>query len=290
MTAREPGHDDQAAAKVPGVVAALGGRAVHWVRRPGNRPTVLLLGGCGVPSYTWDRVVAELAEIEVVTLDRPGLVGTPWPGALPQLSDEVATLTDLVHHLGGPVVVVAHSMAGLHAEALARKHPGLVVGMVLVDSSVEWEPRRPRFPGRWLWAARGVHALFGFTAVRPAGSFADRVLVTTQSRRKLLDPRSAAATAVYRSRNAAASVVAEQGAYGQQVWDLTRLRRRTHFPDIPVAVITASAEEGSAWVRDQARLAELLGGEHIVTTDSRHLVMLDRPDLVAAVVRLVLPD
>jgi len=287
LTAREPGHGDRAAAGVPGVVAALGGRAVHWVHRPGTRPTVLLLGGCGVPYYTWDRVVAELVEIEVVTLDRPGLVGTPWPGVLPQLGDEVATLADLVHHLGGPVVVVAHSMAGLHAEALAREHPDLVAGLVLVDSSVEWEPRRPRFPARWLWAARGVHALFGLTVVRPAGSFADRVLVTTQSRRKLLDPRSATAKAVYRSRDAAASVVAEQGAYGQQVWDLSLLRRRTPFPDIPVAVVTAAAAEVSDWVQDQARLAELLGGEHVVTTDSRHLVMIDRPDLVAAAVRLV---
>lgn len=288
MTAREPDHG--AAAAVPGVVAVLGGRAVHWVHRPGTRPTVVLLGGCGVPSYTWDGVAAHLAGIDVVAVDRPGLVGTPWPGVLPRLGDEVATLTDLVHHLGGPMVVVAHSMAGLHAEALAREHPGLVSGVVLLDSSVEWNPRRPVFPDRWLWAARGVRALFGLTAVRPAGSFVDRVLVATQSRRKLLDPRSAAIKAVYRSRDAAASVVAEQGAYGQQVWDLSRLRRRAPFPHIPVVVVTAAAAQGSDWVRDQARLAELLGGEHVVTTDSRHLVMIDRPDLVAAAVRSVLAD
>jgi len=289
LTVKMPGHGDRAtAAEVPGVVAVLGGREVHWVRRPGTRPPVVLLGGCGVPYHTWGGVIAELAEVEVVTLDRPGLVGTPWPGVLPRLRDEVATLTDLVRHLGGPVVVVAHSMAGLHVEALAREHPGLVAGMVLVDSSVEWRPRRPVFPNRWLWPARGVHALFGLAAVRPVGSFVDRVLVTTQSRRKFFDPRSAAAKAVYRSRDAAASVVAEQGAYGQQVWDLSLLRQRTTFPDIPVAVVTA-ADEGPNWVRDQARLAGLLGGEHLVTTDSRHLVMLDRPDLVAAAVRSVLP-
>ena len=290
MNASGFGHRHRAAAgMVPGVVAELGGRAVHWVHRPGARPTVLLLGGCGVPYYTWDRVLDELSEIEVVTLDRPGLVGTPWPGVLPQLGHEVASLTDLVHHLDGPVVLVAHSMAGLHAEALARQHPCLVVAMVLIDASVEWNPRPPRFPGRWLWAARGVHALFRWTAVRPAGSFADRVLVTSQSRRKLLDPMPAAAQAVYQSLDAAASVVAEQGAYGQQVWDLSLLRRRAPFPDIPVAVLTAAAKKQSGWVRDQARLAELLGGDHLVTTDSRHLVMLDRPDLVAAAIRQVLP-
>lgn len=208
---------------------------------------------------------------------------------LPQLSDEVATLTGLVHHLGGPVVV-AHSMAGVHAEAFAREHPGLVAGMVLVDSGVEWSPRRPRFQQGWLWAARVVYALFAWTAVRPAASFADRVLVTRQSRRKLLDPTSAAAKAVYRRRDAVASVVAKQGAYGQQVWDLSRLRQRTTFTDIPVSVVTAAVEERSGWMQDQARLAELLGGEHVVATDSRDLVMIDRPDLVAAAVRLVLGD
>lgn len=289
MTPRMRGQRDRTAAQVPGVITVLGGRAVHWVHRPGTRPTVVLLGGCGVPYYTWAQVVAQLAELELVTMDRPGLVGTPWPGVLPQLEAEVATLTDLIRHLGGPVVLVAHSMAGLHVEALAREHPGLVVGMVLVDASVEWDPRPPTFPERWLWAARGVHALFGLPAVRPAGSFADRVLVTAQSHRRLLDPTSAVAKAVYRNRDAAASVVAEQGAYDQQVWDLSLLRRRMPFPDIAVAVVTAAAEEGSDWLRDQARLAKLLGGNHIVAADSRHLVMVDRPDLVASAVRSVLP-
>jgi pimeloyl-ACP methyl ester carboxylesterase len=288
LTGESSGRGDRAAAEVPGDVTVLGGRAVHVLHRPGTGAAVVLLGGCGVPYYTWDSVLAALPELDGVTLDRPGLVGTHWPRVLPRLGDEVATLSDLIHHLGGgPVALVAHSMAGFHVEALAREHPALVAAVVLVDSSVEWAPRRPVLASGWLWVARGVQALFGLPAVRPAGSFADRVLVAHHSRRKLLEPRSATAKAVYRSRDAAASVVAEQGAYGQQAWDLSLLRRRTSFPDIPVVVVSATTAEGSRSYRDHARLAELLGGDHRIAADSGHLVMVDRPDLVAAAVRSV---
>jgi pimeloyl-ACP methyl ester carboxylesterase len=262
---------------------------VHWTRQPGSRPPVVLLGGCGVASYTWDAVAGLLSGVEVVALDRPGLMGTPWPGQLPRLEDEVATLVELVGVLGGPVVVVAHSMAGFHAEALARLHPNAVSGLVLVESSVELDPARPRLTDGWRWVAQATRASLRWSAMRPLGSLADRVLLTAQSRRGLFDPRSDVAKAVYRDRDAVASVVAEQGAYAQQAWDLARLRETYDFPRLPVRVLTATDNLRSAPVQDQTRLAELLGGEQVMGDGSRHMVMLDRPDQVAAAVREVRP-
>ena len=104
----------------------------------------------------------------------PGLVATAWPGVLPRLDDEVASLADLIHRVEGPAVVVGHSMAGLHAEALARMHPELVAGVVLVDSSVECAADPPGNGLVWLRTAKAVRAamriaplrLFGF----PGGS------------------------------------------------------------------------------------------------------------------------
>lgn len=272
---------------LPGVVERLGGREVHWVHQPGTGPAVVLLGGCGVPFYTWDAVVELLPDATLARMDRPGLGGTAWPGQLPTLQDEVATLADLVRRLGGRAIVVGHSMAGPHAEALARHHPELVAGLVLVDASVEWAPKRPGSGEVWLQTARATRALMWVPPLRPLGSLADRVLTATQSRRRFFDPTSALAKEVYRTRDAAASVIAEQAAYNAQLWDLAEVRAGKPLPPVSAVVLTAAGDGGAKWVADQRRLAELLGGSHVVAEDSRHLIMLDRPDLVADAVTAV---
>jgi pimeloyl-ACP methyl ester carboxylesterase len=268
----------------------LGGRLVHWVRRGSGRPPVLLLGGCGVPSTAWEPLLPALDGHQVVQLDRPGLLGTPWPGVLPTLEAELATLTALVERVGGPVVLVAHSMAGLHAEALVRRRPDLVRGLVLVDSSVEWRPARTRTGSRtvercWLGLARLARIALRLPPVRLLGSAVDRLLVTAQSNRRLLDRRPAAAYSVYRNGEAVASVIAEQAAYERQVSDLAQLRSASSFPDLAVVVVTAGNRR--RWIRKQARLAGLLGGRQVVAADAHHLVMMDRPDLIADAVREV---
>jgi pimeloyl-ACP methyl ester carboxylesterase len=272
---------------LPGLVDRFGDREVHWVHQPGGKPAVLLLGGCGVPFYSWDLVVALLADCELALLDRPGLVATPWPGTLPRLAEEVETLADLIRRVRGPVVVVAHSMAGLHAEGLARLHPDLVAGLVLVDSSVEWEPKPPRNQTAWLTLARAVHGGMRVPALRLIGSVADRLLVAAQSSRGLFYQTPTLAKSVFRSREAAASVLAEQASYDQQIWDLNQLRQQTSLRPTPVVVLTAATDGGKNWVSDQHRLAELLHGRQVVVEDSRHLMMLDRPAVVADAVRSV---
>jgi pimeloyl-ACP methyl ester carboxylesterase len=274
-------------AELPGLVDRFGDREVHWVHQPGGKPAVLLLGGCGVPVSRWDLVVALLADSELALLDRPGLVATPWPGTLPRLAEEVETLADLIRRVRGPVVVVAHSMAGLHAEALARLHPDLVAGLVLVDSSVEWEPKPPRKRTAWLTLARAVHGGMRVPPLRLIGSLADRVLVAAQSSRGLFYHSSTLAKSVYRSREATASVLAEQASYGQQIWDLNQIRQQTSLRSMPVVVLTAAGDGGKDWVSDQHRLAELLHGSQVIVEDSRHLMMLDRPAVVADAVRSV---
>lgn len=271
-------------------VLELGGRLVHLAVTPGAGRKVLLLGGCGVPSYVWDAVADRLAGRAVIRLDRPGLLGTPWPGRLPRLDEEVATLAALVDRLGEPLVAVAHSMAGLHAEALVRRRPAALSGLVLVDGSVEWSPRRARLNRAWLPVARGVRGLMRVPSLRGVGPLADRVLVANQSRRRRIsDPVSDRAKATYRRGDTVASVVAEQGAYGQQVLDLARLRASTRWPGIPTVVLTATADGGPSWVGDQTRLAELLGARQVVLEDARHLIMIDRPDSVVDAIRSLIP-
>ncbi len=266
----------------------LGDRTVNVIVEPGSGPPVLLLSGCGMPSYAWDPVARLLVGHQLVRLDRPGLGGTPWPDQLPTLADETATVIGLAErHPGG--VLVAHSMASFHAEATIRRRPDLVSGLVLVDGSIETTPRRPVGEGAWLAAARGAEWLAGIPPLAALGPLADRVTITAQSRRRLLDPMDRRSFTTYARADAVASVIAESAAYRRQALDLARVRVATRWPsDLPVEVITARRSGGDKWVATQRELVNLLGGRQTVLPESRHMVMMDEPQAIADAVWRVL--
>ncbi|HYI55072.1 MAG TPA: alpha/beta hydrolase [Microlunatus sp.] len=265
----------------------LGGRMVNVMVEPGSRPPVILLSGCGMPSYAWDPVARLLTGHELVRLDRPGLGGTPWPDHLPTLDEETATLTELAEaHPGG--VFVAHSMASFHAEATIRRRPDLVSGLVLVDGSIETTPHRPVGEGAWLAAARAAEWVARIPPLAALGPIADRITVTAQSRRRLLDPMDPRSLATYSQADAVASVIAESAAYRRQALDLARIRVATRWPDLPVEVITARRSGGDQGVAAQRELANLLGARQTVLPESRHLVMMDEPQAIADAVSRVL--
>ena len=269
-------------------VLSLGGRQVHVVAQTVPGPLVIMLGGCGVPSYAFDDVAELLPDCSILRLDRPGLVRTSWPGVLPELSAEVETLVELIERMEAPAVVVAHSMAGLHAEALARRRPDLVAALLLADSSVDWRDRRPGSRRGWLRAAKLARTVLVLPPLRALGSLGNRVMVAAQSGHRLADAGSPMATRIFRSRDAVPSVIAEHAAYPQQVWDLARLRESIPWPGIPTVVLTAAGDGLPRWVADQRRLAQLLQARQVVIDDSRHLIMLDRPDVVADAIRSLL--
>ena len=220
---------------------------VHVQLEPGDGPAVILLGGCGMPSYAWDPVTRLLPGQQLVRLDRPGLGGTPWPDRLPTLEEEIATLVDLVgEHPGG--VLVAHSMASFHAEATIRRRPDLVAGLVLVDGSVETVARAPIGEGAWLAIARAAERAAKLPALAVLGPIVDRVTVTAQSRRRLLDPMDPRSFATYSQADAVASVIAESAAYRRQARDLLPVRVASRWPTgMPVEVITAGSGGDRRW-------------------------------------------
>jgi pimeloyl-ACP methyl ester carboxylesterase len=89
----------------------------------------------------------------------------------------------------------------------------------------------------------------------------------------------------FQDPDAIASVLAEQATYSEQAWDLAELRESYAWPQTPTIVLTAAEKGRARWIAEQAQLAALLGARHIVTEDSRHLIMIDRPDVVAQAVR-----
>jgi pimeloyl-ACP methyl ester carboxylesterase len=266
----------------------LGGRTVSVTVEPGIGPPVILLAGCGMPSYAWDPVARLLVGRTRVRLDRPGMGGTPWPNHLPTLAEETGTLVELAQqHPGG--VFVAHSMASFHAEAAIRRRPDLVVGLVLVDGSVEPVPHRPVGEAAWLAVARAAELAAKAPPLAALGPLADRITITAQSRRRLLDPVDPRSVATYSRADAVASVIAESAAYRRQALDLTRVRVSSGWPaGLPVEVLSARASGGQRSVAAQQQLTDLLGGRQTVLADSGHLMMMDQPQAIADAVWRVL--
>lgn len=271
-------------------VTTLGGRQVHLQVVEGGGPPVLLLGGCAVPSYAFRALSTALPGRWSVALDRPGMLGTPWPGHLPTLAEEVATLRELCEAVADPPVVVAHSMAGPHVEALIRQHPGLVRGLVLLDASIEVHAEPPHAATEEVWLAASRATLEGarLPPLAHAASLSARVSVWSQSRRLRLNyARPPGARELFRRPDTLASIVAEQAAYARQLADLEVLMGTTTWPGTPSVVLTAGTRAG--WVRKQRVLAHRLGAPQVVVGDSRHLMMVDRPDAVAHAVLGLLP-
>jgi pimeloyl-ACP methyl ester carboxylesterase len=100
-------------------------------------PTIVLAAGAGQDSRTWAPLVEELASVgRVLSFDRPGLGQSPdvaGPRTPTAIAHELrAVLTAL--DLSGPMVLVGHSMGGIHALRYADLYPETVSGVVLLDA------------------------------------------------------------------------------------------------------------------------------------------------------------
>jgi proline iminopeptidase len=119
-------------------IAELNGTSI-WYDREGTGPPCLVLhGGLGVDHTLYQRTLAPLRErLTLVYLDHRGNGRSGRPSldtiTMEQLADDAAALAG---HLGfQQVAVLGHSYGGFVAQELALRHPGLVVGLVLVDTT-----------------------------------------------------------------------------------------------------------------------------------------------------------
>lgn len=105
--------------------------------RGDGAPTIVLAAGAGQDSRTWDSVAADLATLgTVVTFDRPGFGRSPaveGPRTSRVIATELRQLLEVLE-LSGPIVVVGHSMGGIHALTYADEFPESVAGVLLLDA------------------------------------------------------------------------------------------------------------------------------------------------------------
>ncbi|NNK63995.1 MAG: alpha/beta hydrolase [Gemmatimonadetes bacterium] len=99
--------------------------------------TVVLAAGAGQTSRTWTSLRSRLtSSARVVTFDRPGLGESP-PGRSARTPTQIAR--ELRHVLdalspSGPLLLVGHSMGGVHMLRYATLYPEDVAGVVILDT------------------------------------------------------------------------------------------------------------------------------------------------------------
>ncbi|QXJ24146.1 alpha/beta hydrolase [Actinomadura graeca] len=281
----------------PAEILNIGREQVHAVETgPRDGPVLLLSSGLGGAWFDWRPSVELLRERHrVIVFDRPGLGLSPAAVAAPSLRRDTAILAALAGRAGRPVVVLAHSMAAFHAEALARRHPDLVRALVLIDPSTERDPRAPVRLARPLHPlTKAAGAVLGATRLaRVLGPLGRRMVLKRTSRRDEPVPASVVRS-VYGRGTVLGTVMAEEIAYREMAADLESLRERRPFPPVPLAVITAlgdvkDPEKAREWSDGHRLLAAMSPhGSQVELPDALHMVHLDRPDAVADAVAAVL--
>jgi pimeloyl-ACP methyl ester carboxylesterase len=97
---------------------------------------VVFESGFGQGADVWDAVVAELgASCHCLAYARAGLGKSGTDGQAKSLQNHLEDLGAVADALapGRPIVLVGHSYGGLLATEFARRHPGRVAALVLVD-------------------------------------------------------------------------------------------------------------------------------------------------------------
>ena len=137
----------------PGRMVNIDGRKLHLNCVGQGSPTVVLEAGLGDSSLAWSLVQPKLASAtRVCSYDRSGTAWSHDAGPQHGLSKAADDLDHLLRTSGEPppYVLVGHSWGGDLITVYARRHLENVAGIVLVDSSVGFDPptieKMPEFP------------------------------------------------------------------------------------------------------------------------------------------------
>jgi pimeloyl-ACP methyl ester carboxylesterase len=112
------------------------GHALHIVCAGAGEPSVIIELGADQRTTAWNGTQAELAATNRTCVYERAGSGESEPGPTPRTSqviaDELHALLDAAG-IATPIVLVSHSLGGLHAQAFADAHPDDLAGLVFVD-------------------------------------------------------------------------------------------------------------------------------------------------------------
>ena len=283
-------RSDAGAAPSAGRLIDVGGFRLHIYCVGSGSPTVILDAGLGGTSLDWSLVQPELGTTtRVCAYDRAGMGWSdPSPHARTpeQLADELHQLLTKAK-IGGPYVLVAHSLSGKSARLFALNHRQEVAGMVLVDARSEYVDDRTTSAENSAFlqsiaSQGGQYALARqFGIVRLLGAQLAGTSNASSETRKRIALLATNETAIHATAGEAYARAASDEA----------LRTQPPMGDLPLIVLAsdqslASLPNWPAAQRQQAALSSV--GKVVIASGSSHAVPWDRPDLVISSVRAVI--
>ena len=239
----------------------------------GKGVPIVLSHALGLDLEMWDGLAAELApEHPVLRYDHRGHGQSAIPAGPYSMDDLVADAARVIREWGvGPVVWIGLSMGGMVGQGLAVKHPELIAGLVLANTTSSY-PEAAR--ANWAQRIRTVETS-GMAAV--ADMVTERYLhegyrmaewaATTQLRKKIqrADPRGYAASC---------------HAVSQVMWD-----EHLGLVKAPTLVIAGALDAGATPAMAEAIQRQIKGSQLVILEEASHLSVAEQPAKFAALVR-----
>jgi len=239
----------------------------------GQGTPVLLSHALGLDLTMWDAFAAQLATThQVARYDHRGHGGSDVPAGpytMDQLVDDAARL---VREWGrGPVVFIGLSMGGMVGQGLAIRHPDLVKGLVLANTTAQY-PEAAQ--AAWSQRIAAVEA-GGMAAV--ADMVVERYLHADW---RAAHPEAAAALRAQLLRSDPAGYLANCQAVRAVDWldKLSTIR-------VPTLVIAGARDVGATPAMAQAIAERIAGSKLVVFDDASHLSVAEVPDKFEAAAR-----
>jgi pimeloyl-ACP methyl ester carboxylesterase len=263
-------------------------------RDAGTGDSVLLLHGCPFSSFVWRRVIAQLAEdFRCLAPDLMGLGDTETPpDADWSLRAQAEMVLGLLDGLGlERAHVVGHDHGGALAQLLAAEHPRRVDRLVLTNAEAydNWPSRDERPFVRvtqvpligdavmWAWARRRLFRL----TLSAAKAVHDRRVLTDE----LLDGYIAANLADRHRRAKTKRFLAGQldPAHNRTTLEIVPGLRRFDHPTLLIWAVD-DPHFGVLW--GERLLRDIPGAGRLERLhDTGHLLMEERPETIASLVR-----
>ncbi len=243
------------------------GRTIEMECAGLGAPTVVLEAGWAADHSAWTRVQPALARLtRVCSYDRAGTGRSPG-GPLPRTPEVVAN--DLLLALDaagvrGPLVIVGHSIGAIYAQTTARLAPDRVIGLILVDPTVD--AMAPAGLAPHIASARACLAAVREGAPSPPEGLSGPCTVRATE--------SAEVTWTHR--------VSELESLFPEKRKAPADRARS---DLHVLVLSAGRDSdtpGGQWrIQEHQALARRhANGGHRIVPSSGHMMMFDSPDVI----------
>jgi 3-oxoadipate enol-lactonase len=227
----------------------------------------VFLHGVGGGHHAWDGQLAYFADrgYAAHAWDQPGYGHTPpvEPYDLERIS---ASLRRLIDSLGGPVILVGHSMGGMVAQETYARSPEGIAALVLAFTSAAFPGRDSEFARQFVEARTGV-----LDAGKSMADIAAQLMPTMRGSKS--DPAGLAH---------AQKIMAEipPDTYRRAVRLLTTFDRKAELKKIAVpALLVAGSDDRTAPASVMQRMAaDIPGAECVVLEGCGHLGPMDQPE------------